>query len=147
MLPDNQYQVDQESQPLAKTDIWTLNHAGLYARRPAVCIPLTLAHERARLNWSLKHQHWSMGEWANVMISDESRFSLTSDSRWVTIWRERETRFEQDIISRHNGKTSFPRHNGKTSFTRHNGKTSFSIKRSNGMGRHHDGRPYRPPFL
>ncbi|GFV32268.1 transposable element Tcb2 transposase [Trichonephila clavipes] len=34
-----------------------LNHAGLYARRPAVCIPLTSAHKRARLNWSLKHQH------------------------------------------------------------------------------------------
>ncbi|GFX56642.1 hypothetical protein TNCV_3954691 [Trichonephila clavipes] len=62
MLPDNQYQVDQESQPLAKTDIWRLNHAGLYARRPAVCIPLTAAHKRARLNWSLKYQHWSVGE-------------------------------------------------------------------------------------
>ncbi|GFX20173.1 transposable element Tcb2 transposase [Trichonephila clavipes] len=34
-----------------------LNHAGLYARRPAVCIPLTSAHKRARLNWCLKHQH------------------------------------------------------------------------------------------
>ncbi|GFV14961.1 transposable element Tcb2 transposase [Trichonephila clavipes] len=31
------------------------NHAGLYARRPAVCIPLTSAHKRAHLNWSLKH--------------------------------------------------------------------------------------------
>ncbi|GFV56711.1 transposable element Tcb2 transposase [Trichonephila clavipes] len=28
-----------------------LNHGGLYARRPAVCIPLTSAHKRARLNW------------------------------------------------------------------------------------------------
>ncbi|GFV17635.1 transposable element Tcb2 transposase [Trichonephila clavipes] len=27
-----------------------LNHAGLYARRPAICIPLTSAHKRARLN-------------------------------------------------------------------------------------------------
>ncbi|GFX77203.1 transposable element Tcb2 transposase [Trichonephila clavipes] len=38
-----------------------LNHAGLYARRPAVCIPLTSAHKRTRLNWSLKHQH--IGVW------------------------------------------------------------------------------------
>ncbi|GFU66131.1 transposable element Tcb2 transposase [Trichonephila clavipes] len=29
-----------------------LNHAGLYARRPEVCITLTSAHKRARLNWS-----------------------------------------------------------------------------------------------
>ncbi|GFT71161.1 transposable element Tcb2 transposase [Trichonephila clavipes] len=79
-----------------------LNHAGLYARRPAVCIPLTSAHKRARLNWSLKHQHWSMVEWANVMFSDESRFSLSSDSRWVTIWRERGTCFEPiNITERH----------------------------------------------
>ncbi|GFX10953.1 transposable element Tc1 transposase [Trichonephila clavipes] len=27
-----------------------LNHAGMYARRPAVCISLTSAHKRARLN-------------------------------------------------------------------------------------------------
>ncbi|GFV19073.1 transposable element Tcb2 transposase [Trichonephila clavipes] len=58
-----------------------LNHAGLYARRPGVCIPLTSARKRACLNWSLKHQHWSVGEWANVMLSDDSRFSLSSDSR------------------------------------------------------------------
>ncbi|PRD34092.1 UNVERIFIED_CONTAM: Transposable element Tcb2 transposase [Trichonephila clavipes] len=58
-----------------------LNHAGLYARRPAVYITLTSAYKRARLNWSLKLQHWGVGEWANVMLSDESRFSLSSDSR------------------------------------------------------------------
>ncbi|GFU29820.1 transposable element Tcb2 transposase [Trichonephila clavipes] len=50
-----------------------LNHAGRYARRPAVCIPLTSAHKRARLNLSLKHQHWSVVEWANMMLSGESR--------------------------------------------------------------------------
>ncbi|GFX22094.1 transposable element Tcb2 transposase [Trichonephila clavipes] len=102
ILPDNQYQVDQESQPLAKTDIWRLSHVGLYARRPSVCIPLTSVHKRAPLNWSLKHQHWSVGEWANVMFSDESRFSLSSDSRRVKIWRERGARFEpRNITERH----------------------------------------------
>ncbi|GFY18678.1 transposable element Tcb2 transposase [Trichonephila clavipes] len=79
-----------------------LNHARLYARRQVVCISLTSARKRARLNWSFKHQHWSVGEWANVMFSDESRFSLSSDSRWVTIWRERGTRFEpRNITERH----------------------------------------------
>ncbi|GFX78546.1 transposable element Tcb2 transposase [Trichonephila clavipes] len=92
MLPDNQYQVDQESQPLAKTGIWRLNHAGLYAKRAAVCIPLTSARKRARLNWSV-------GQWTNVMFSDESRFSLSSDSWWVTIWRERGIRFEPRNIT------------------------------------------------
>ncbi|GFY28100.1 transposable element Tcb2 transposase [Trichonephila clavipes] len=79
-----------------------LNRASMYARRPAVCIRLTSAHKRARLNWSLKHQHWSVRKWANVMFNDESRFSLSSDSRRVTIWRERGTRFEpRNITERH----------------------------------------------
>ncbi|GFW53483.1 transposable element Tcb2 transposase [Trichonephila clavipes] len=79
-----------------------LNHAGLYARRPSVCIPLTSAHKRARLNWILKHQHWSVGEWAKVMFSDESRFSLSSDFWRVTTWRECGTRFEpRNITERH----------------------------------------------
>ncbi|KFM63642.1 Transposable element Tcb2 transposase, partial [Stegodyphus mimosarum] len=79
-----------------------LNHASLYARRPPVSIPLTSAQKRARLNWSLKHQHWSVGEWANVMFSDESRFNLRTDSRRVTIWRERGTRFEpRNMSERH----------------------------------------------
>ncbi|GFW30018.1 transposable element Tcb2 transposase [Trichonephila clavipes] len=79
-----------------------LNHAGLYAKRPAVCIPFTSAHKRTRLNWSFKHQHWSVGEWDNVMFSDEARFSLSTDSRRVTIWRERGTRFEpRNITERH----------------------------------------------
>ncbi|GFV89499.1 transposable element Tcb2 transposase [Trichonephila clavipes] len=104
-----------------------LNHAGLYARKTAVCIPLTSAHKRVRLNRSLKHEHWSVGEWANVMFSDKSRFILNSDSWQVTIWRERGTGFEPRNI--------------------YNGKTSFSIKGSNRMGRHQDGRSHRPPFL
>ncbi|GFV67122.1 transposable element Tc3 transposase [Trichonephila clavipes] len=91
-----------------------------------IFIPLTSVHKRARLNWSLKQEHWSVGEWANVMFSDESRFSLSSDSRRVTICRERGIRFATE---------------------KYNGKTSFSIKVSNGMGRHHDVRPQRPPFL
>ncbi|GFU19052.1 transposable element Tcb2 transposase [Trichonephila clavipes] len=36
------------------------------------------------------------------MLSDESRFSLSSDYRRVTIWRERGTRFEpRNITKRH----------------------------------------------
>ncbi|GFU99701.1 transposable element Tcb2 transposase [Trichonephila clavipes] len=77
-------------------------NAGLYASRPEVCIPLTSAQKRACLNWSLKHQHWSVGEWANVMFNDKSRFSLSSDSRRVTIGRERGTRLG---TKKHNEKT------------------------------------------
>ncbi|UYV73095.1 hypothetical protein LAZ67_10001806 [Cordylochernes scorpioides] len=65
-----------------------LREGALYARRPMVCIPLTSAHRRARLNWGLGHHAWTHDQWANVLFSDESRFSLNTDSRRVFIWRE-----------------------------------------------------------
>ncbi|UYV67797.1 hypothetical protein LAZ67_5002100 [Cordylochernes scorpioides] len=58
-----------------------LHEGALYARRPMVCIPLTSAHRRARLNWCLEHHAWTHDQWANVLFSDESRFSLNTDSR------------------------------------------------------------------
>ncbi|GFU66339.1 transposable element Tcb2 transposase [Trichonephila clavipes] len=70
-----------------------LNHAGLYTRRPAICIYLTSAQQRARFNWNLTLQHWSVEEWDNVMFSDESRFNLSSDSRRAGIMMYGRTNF------------------------------------------------------
>ncbi|GFV02928.1 transposable element Tcb2 transposase [Trichonephila clavipes] len=72
---------------LRQTVYRRLNYAGLYVRRPAICLPLTSERKRACLNWSLKHQHWSVGEWAIAIFSDEFQFSLSRDSRRITIWR------------------------------------------------------------
>ncbi|UYV60537.1 hypothetical protein LAZ67_1001440 [Cordylochernes scorpioides] len=36
---------------------------------------------RARLNWCLEHHAWTRDQWANFLLSDESRFSLNTDSR------------------------------------------------------------------
>ncbi|KAJ4430749.1 hypothetical protein ANN_19340 [Periplaneta americana] len=70
-----------------------LRAGGLCARRPAVCVQLTRVHIRNRLQWSRQHQHWTLHEWRNVLFTDESRCSLTNDSRRTKIWRERGTRF------------------------------------------------------
>ncbi|UYV70922.1 hypothetical protein LAZ67_8001110, partial [Cordylochernes scorpioides] len=75
-----------------------LHEGALYARRPRVCIPLTSAHRRARLNWCLEHHAWTHDQWANVLFSDESRFSLNTDSRRVFIWREHGTRYHPSNI-------------------------------------------------
>ncbi|GFY20990.1 HTH_Tnp_Tc3_2 domain-containing protein [Trichonephila clavipes] len=57
-----------------------LGHIGLYARRPVRCVPLTATHSRVRLTWSREHALWTPQQWSCVMFSDESRFSLQSDS-------------------------------------------------------------------
>ncbi|KFM73254.1 Transposable element Tcb1 transposase, partial [Stegodyphus mimosarum] len=64
-----------------------LGMIGLYARRPVRCIPLTSTHCRQRLAWSREHALWTPQQWSCVMFTDESRFSLQSDSRLTFIWR------------------------------------------------------------
>ncbi|GFV85799.1 HTH_Tnp_Tc3_2 domain-containing protein [Trichonephila clavipes] len=64
-----------------------LGHIGLYARRPVRCVPLTATHCRLRLTCSREHALWIPQQWSCEIFSDESRFSLQSDSRWTLIWR------------------------------------------------------------
>ncbi|KFM58227.1 Transposable element Tcb1 transposase, partial [Stegodyphus mimosarum] len=70
----------------------------LYARRPVRCVPLTATHYRQRLAWSREHALWTPQQWARAMFSDESRFSLQSDSRRTFIWRAPFTRYHQENI-------------------------------------------------
>ncbi|GFY18134.1 HTH_Tnp_Tc3_2 domain-containing protein [Trichonephila clavipes] len=73
-----------------------LGHIGLYARRPVRCVPLTTTHYRLRLTWSREHALWTTQQWSCVMFSDESRFSLQSDSGRTLIWRAPGTRYHQE---------------------------------------------------
>ncbi|GFX94109.1 transposable element Tcb1 transposase [Trichonephila clavipes] len=73
-----------------------LGHIGLYARRPVRCVPLTATHCRLRLTWSRDHALWTPQQWSCVMFSDESRFSLQSDSHHTLTWRAPGTRYHQE---------------------------------------------------
>ncbi|GFU38944.1 HTH_Tnp_Tc3_2 domain-containing protein [Trichonephila clavipes] len=73
-----------------------LGHIGLYARRPVRCVPLTATHCHLRLTWSREHALWTPQQWSCVMFSDESRFSLQSDSRRTLIWKAPGTRYHQE---------------------------------------------------
>ena len=80
----------------------TLRTVGLYARNPAVCIPLTRVHIWSRLQWSQQHQHQTLNEWRNMLFTDESRFSLNNDSCRTIIWREHGTQFHPtNIVENH----------------------------------------------
>ncbi|KFM71260.1 Transposable element Tcb1 transposase, partial [Stegodyphus mimosarum] len=79
-----------------------LGQIGLCARRPVRCVPLTATHCRLRLAWTREEALWTPQQWTCVMLSDESRFSLQSDSRRTFIWRVPGTRYHQEnIIERH----------------------------------------------
>ncbi|GFV21353.1 transposable element Tcb2 transposase [Trichonephila clavipes] len=78
-----------------------LHGGGLFARRPVRCVPLTPAHRRRRSLWCREHRNWRDNEWGRVFLTDESRFSLSSDSHRILIWRERGSRnHPSNIIER-----------------------------------------------
>ncbi|GFX20544.1 transposable element Tc1 transposase [Trichonephila clavipes] len=78
-----------------------LHGGGLFARRPVRCVLLTPAHRRRLSLWCREHRNWRDNEWGRVLFTDESRFSLSSDSHRILIWRERRSRnHPSNIIER-----------------------------------------------
>ncbi|GFV27696.1 histone-binding protein RBBP4 [Trichonephila clavipes] len=94
----NQFLSTSGKQISRKTVARRLREGGLYARRPVVCVPLTRQHRTARLQWCREHHNWTEQDWACVLFSDESRFSLSSDCRRQLIWRESGTAYRPENI-------------------------------------------------
>ncbi|GFV59870.1 hypothetical protein TNCV_4739981 [Trichonephila clavipes] len=94
----NQFLAASGKQISRKTVARRLRGGGLYARRPVVCVPLTRQHRTARLQWCREHHNWTEQDWACVLFSDESRFSLSSDCRRQLIWRESGTAYSPENI-------------------------------------------------
>ncbi|GFY16170.1 transposable element Tcb2 transposase [Trichonephila clavipes] len=69
-----------------------LHGGGLFARRPVRCVTLTPAHRKRRSLWCREHRNWRDNEWGRVLFTYESRFTLSSDSHRILIWRERGSR-------------------------------------------------------
>ncbi|GFU99218.1 transposable element Tcb2 transposase [Trichonephila clavipes] len=55
-------------------------------------------HRTARLQWCREHHNWTEQDWACVLFSDESRFSLSSDCRRQLICRESGTAYRPENI-------------------------------------------------
>ncbi|GFX72921.1 transposable element Tcb2 transposase [Trichonephila clavipes] len=55
-------------------------------------------HRTARLQWCREHHNWTEQDWACVLFSYESRFSLSSDCRRQLIWRESGTAYRPENI-------------------------------------------------
>ncbi|GFW49096.1 transposable element Tcb1 transposase [Trichonephila clavipes] len=72
----------------------------LYARRTVVCVPMTRQHRTVRLQWCREYHNWTEQDWACVLFSDESRFSLSSDCRRQLIWRESGTSYRTENIQK-----------------------------------------------
>ncbi|GFW00313.1 transposable element Tcb2 transposase [Trichonephila clavipes] len=67
------------------------------SRSPEKLLP---DHRTARLQWFHEHHNWIEQDWACVLFSDESRFSLSSDCRRQLIWRESGTAYSPENIQK-----------------------------------------------
>ncbi|GFY05020.1 transposable element Tc1 transposase [Trichonephila clavipes] len=94
----NQFLAASGKQISQKTVARRLSGGELYARRPVVCVPLTRQQRTARFQWCREHHNWTEQDWACVLFSDESRFSLSSDCRRQLIWRESGTAYRPENI-------------------------------------------------
>ncbi|GFY30991.1 transposable element Tcb2 transposase [Trichonephila clavipes] len=64
--------------------------------------PLNGRQRRNRLCWAREHVSWTQQQWASVLFTDESRFTMESDSGRLLIWREQRTRYHQsNTVERH----------------------------------------------
>ncbi|GFU73692.1 transposable element Tcb2 transposase [Trichonephila clavipes] len=55
-------------------------------------------HRTARWQWCREYHNWTEQDWACVLFSDESSFSLSSDCRRQLIWRESGTAYRPENI-------------------------------------------------
>ncbi|GFU82310.1 transposable element Tcb1 transposase [Trichonephila clavipes] len=94
----NQFLAASGKQISRKTVARRLRGGGLYARGPVVCVRLTRQHRTTRLQWCREHHNWTEQNWACVLFSDESRFSLSSDCRRQLIWCESGTAYRPENI-------------------------------------------------
>ncbi|GFT13265.1 HTH_Tnp_Tc3_2 domain-containing protein [Trichonephila clavipes] len=117
----NQFLAASGKQISRKTVARRLRGRGLYARRPIVCISWTRQHRTSRLQWYREHHNWNEQDWACVLFSDESRFSVSSDCRRQLIWRESGTAYRPENIP---------------------GKEPISDMQYHGVDRHHDQWPH-----
>ncbi|GFW43915.1 transposable element Tc1 transposase [Trichonephila clavipes] len=79
-----------------------LHGGGLFARCPVRCVRLTPAHPEGVLCRYREHRNWRDSEWGQYSLQMRSRFSLSSDSHRILIWRERGSRNHlSNIIERY----------------------------------------------
>ncbi|RZC36418.1 HTH Tnp Tc3 2 and/or DDE 3 domain containing protein [Asbolus verrucosus] len=64
-----------------------LREDNIQARVPRRATLLTRLHRIARLAFVSEHVNWNIGDWQNVIFSDESRFRLYANDKRMPVYR------------------------------------------------------------
>ncbi|GFW39796.1 transposable element Tc1 transposase [Trichonephila clavipes] len=103
MCGDDTGEVVLEVRRLQKTDISSYQRKGTGALQLSRWQISFLLPQESRSTEKLlpdcrEHHNWTEQDWACVLFSDESRFSLSSDCRRQLIWRESGTAYRSENI-------------------------------------------------
>jgi transposase len=84
---------------LSATTVWrVLKAAGFKKTKPTRKPGLTKTMKKARLDWCLAHQDWTLEDWKRVIWSDETAVVLLHRRGSYRIWRQPSERFLRSCI-------------------------------------------------
>ena len=78
-----------------------LHEFNLHSRAAAISMPLTQVHRKACRMWSRLHLRWTRQHWGQVLLTDESRYCLSSNDTRERIWRRPGERFAAACVRQH----------------------------------------------
>lgn len=78
-----------------------LHETELHSRVPAICLPLTPRHRRARSAFCRQHQRWNRQQWGRVLFTDESRFTMSNSDARRRVWRRVGERYIDACVQEH----------------------------------------------
>ena len=82
----------------ARTVKRRLYEQGLKARKPALKPRLTEHHKNARMQWAVTHRRWTVGQWSNILFTDEASFSVSNKDRRFYCYRRRNERYLESTV-------------------------------------------------
>ncbi|GFW58535.1 transposable element Tc1 transposase [Trichonephila clavipes] len=84
-----------------------LAEANLKSKRPFRALPLTPKHRQLRLQWCQARSMWNVTGWQKVVFSNEYRFVLGTDDKYVRVWRRPGERYSSPhTVLRHTAHTA-----------------------------------------
>jgi hypothetical protein len=100
-------QIEKSSEVLAyeqdigyRSALRILKKHGLHCVKPTTKPGLTEAMKKARLEWCLAHEHWTLEDWKNVIWIDETSVILGHRRGSVRVWRGSDEAFNNTVIRR-----------------------------------------------
>ncbi len=82
------YNQDMQNNISEHTTHRTLKQMGSSSRRPHRVSLLSDKNRTRRIQFTQDHQNWTIEDWKNVALSDESRFLLLHSDGRVRLWRK-----------------------------------------------------------